>query len=149
MSRKLSDKFIDRLLSEDECKHVHDSYFLANIEIKKALAPFLWFELVAEIKRGHKKLGDALNEKFVIDDSGHRELKLMSLEKPNTVTLKYNREVPCVFYGSRNGEGYLSFRVLEDGNSILFVSQKQPFQIEEIASAIVSEVLGLTRGINL
>lgn len=109
--------------------------FMEEQKIKKALAPRIWDELVANLRDQAKRIGEVSPVRLAADLRSAYELRLTNSETGRRVLLTYVPDVPCINFDGFEGGGYWPFKVNRDGTAV------QLFDVQRnIVIARVSDV---------
>lgn len=132
---------IEGVNSEEEKRAAENYRFMEEQKIKKALAPALWEELKAKMQDYCESFKKSSPVNLSMSAEGVYELSVTNIKNARTLSLAYNRDVPCVFYKGPSATGRLVFRVSPDGNCVNFMLGEIPKSLDALIVFLIQPLI--------
>ena len=132
---------IEQINVDAEIKAAETYRFVEEQKIKKALAPAQWEDLQERLEGECDKIKASSPMQLALEKENIYEITVTNLGNGKAITLRYDRDVPCIHVNARGKSGHLGFRVVFPGTSVEIVEGEIPRNIADITVNLVRRIL--------
>lgn len=134
---------LTELRAADERRFAERFCFMEEQKIKKALAPRIWEELIAELRGQAKRIGEVSSVRLVAEQRSAYEFRLTHPDTGRRVLLTYAPDVPCINFDGFEGGGYWPFKVNRDGTAVQLFDVRRNVPIAHVSDVAFEIVRSL------